>query len=249
MATLIYHVRTHTENKPYLCPLPRCEFKTATKGGLKHHLLSNQHQEQMTLELLNDIMSWDTKRARPETRLHRPRESTSTYRAYESTHNKRRHSNLNMMSMGPMGEMMLPPMKRMRYSQGIYGTNMMIHPTNVSHWNNGEGMQCVPMNALPMDWTMPPLPGWASMNGMEQYPSFNPGAFAQYPFMTRKSTAPTAKYYNMKTENQQNQNGDPKSMESCPVESHPFGGPSGTAPGDFGPGNVSLSDIGFSVAP
>ena len=42
MASLVYHVRTHTGNKPYICPLPLCKFITATKGNLKAHLLSNQ---------------------------------------------------------------------------------------------------------------------------------------------------------------------------------------------------------------
>lgn len=44
MASLIYHSRTHTQEKPYKCPMPQCKFVTATKGNLKAHLLSNQHK-------------------------------------------------------------------------------------------------------------------------------------------------------------------------------------------------------------
>lgn len=44
MASLVYHVRTHSGSKPYICPLPLCKFVTATKGNLKAHLLSNQHK-------------------------------------------------------------------------------------------------------------------------------------------------------------------------------------------------------------
>lgn len=204
MPTFIHHVRTHTGHKPYFCPLPSCATRFATKGQLKHHLLSKQHREQMTLELMNDIMSWDTKNPRPETTLHRPREQTSTYRTYESSHNKRRHANLNMM---PKDEMSLPPLKRMRYSQRIYGANTMSHPTNT----------CVTTNSLAMEWSLPPLPRWASLklSVAKQYPSFIPDGFcrnyfhpsAKPPHYKRgKSTAPTAKYYNIKMEKLQNSN-------------------------------------------
>lgn len=43
MASLVYHARTHTGRKPYLCPLKDCEFKTTTKGNLKAHLLCLKH--------------------------------------------------------------------------------------------------------------------------------------------------------------------------------------------------------------
>eukprot|EP01084_Bolivina_argentea_P064594 117791_1 len=74
MASLVYHVRTHTGAKPYVCPLPDCQFVTATKGNLKAHLLSNQHKDLMSLDLLNVILSLDTLHARLEVSLHAPRE-------------------------------------------------------------------------------------------------------------------------------------------------------------------------------
>eukprot|EP01083_Nonionella_stella_P020566 57014_1 len=74
MASLVYHVRTHSGIKPYCCPLPICPFVTATKGNLKAHLLSNQHKDAMSLDLLNIILSMDTNHGRPEVVLHAPRE-------------------------------------------------------------------------------------------------------------------------------------------------------------------------------
>jgi len=44
MSTFVSHVRTHTGCKPYVCPLPLCRYRAASKGCLKAHLLSQTHK-------------------------------------------------------------------------------------------------------------------------------------------------------------------------------------------------------------
>lgn len=43
MATLIYHVRTHTREKPYICHVAGCDFSSSTKCNLVAHLKSDIH--------------------------------------------------------------------------------------------------------------------------------------------------------------------------------------------------------------
>ena len=43
MATFVYHVRTHTGEKPYYCPVKGCDFENAVKYNLKVHLASMRH--------------------------------------------------------------------------------------------------------------------------------------------------------------------------------------------------------------
>ena len=60
MATLVYHTRTHTQEKPYVCPIGDCGFATATKGNLKSHLQALGHKDVMSVNLLNTILAMDT---------------------------------------------------------------------------------------------------------------------------------------------------------------------------------------------
>lgn len=124
MASLVYHVRTHTKSKPYVCTLPSCEFVTATKGNLKAHLLSNQHKlstvifllvicrkinninrDSMSLELLNVILSLDTKHGRPEVSLHGPRERRNHRKSPRQSDSALTHHGFNLQK---------PPRKRSR---------------------------------------------------------------------------------------------------------------------------------------
>lgn len=42
-AGLIHHVRVHTGEKPYFCPVNGCKFRSATKNNLKVHLSGKMH--------------------------------------------------------------------------------------------------------------------------------------------------------------------------------------------------------------
>lgn len=44
MSSFVHHIRTHTGGKPYKCPIPLCDFASATKGNLKAHLLAARHR-------------------------------------------------------------------------------------------------------------------------------------------------------------------------------------------------------------
>jgi len=55
MATLIYHVRTHTKEKPYICHVAGCDFSSSTKCNLVAHLKSDIHHAPLKG---NDVYPW-----------------------------------------------------------------------------------------------------------------------------------------------------------------------------------------------
>ena len=57
---LVAHVRTHTRRYPYFCPFWHCDYCAAQKSGLKTHLESATHRNEMSPRLLDHIMSWDS---------------------------------------------------------------------------------------------------------------------------------------------------------------------------------------------
>merc|ERR1712096_241575 len=74
MSMMVNHVRTHTGLRPYRCPLPNCNFGFSTKGILRQHLVSKKHREEISLDMLNAILSFDTKNGRPQVALRGPRD-------------------------------------------------------------------------------------------------------------------------------------------------------------------------------
>jgi len=46
---LIHHVRTHTNEKPYFCPVHGCKFRTSTKHILRVHLTGKVHGKEMLM--------------------------------------------------------------------------------------------------------------------------------------------------------------------------------------------------------
>ena len=55
----MFHVRSHTQNKPYTCPFPDCNYAGTQKGNLKIHLESETHEHEMSPQILSLIMSLD----------------------------------------------------------------------------------------------------------------------------------------------------------------------------------------------
>ena len=74
MSMMVNHVRTHTEERPYKCPLPNCLDAFTTKGILRQHLVSQRHRDSVSLQMLNHILSFDTKHGRPQQSLRGPRD-------------------------------------------------------------------------------------------------------------------------------------------------------------------------------
>ena len=91
LGSLVFHVRSHTRNKPYTCPIPGCNYAACQKGNLKIHLESETHAHEMSPQILSLIMSLDR------------------INCWSTGNNKERiseaHSDLNVMEEGPMSAM------------------------------------------------------------------------------------------------------------------------------------------------
>lgn len=59
MATFVYHVRTHTMEKPYYCPVDGCNFTNAVKYNLKVHLASIRHGGPENLKKYAKVLDLD----------------------------------------------------------------------------------------------------------------------------------------------------------------------------------------------
>ena len=59
LGALVFHVRSHTQNKPYTCPFPDCNYAGTQKGNLKTHLESETHEHEMSPQILQVVMSLD----------------------------------------------------------------------------------------------------------------------------------------------------------------------------------------------
>ena len=59
MVTFVYHVRTHTGEKPYYCPIKDCDFRNAVKYNLKVHLASIRHGGRSSLKKYAKILDLD----------------------------------------------------------------------------------------------------------------------------------------------------------------------------------------------
>eukprot|EP00488_Nonionellina_sp_1-RS-2012_P000198 TRINITY_DN10586_c0_g1_i1.p1 TRINITY_DN10586_c0_g1~~TRINITY_DN10586_c0_g1_i1.p1 ORF type:complete len:126 (+),score=25.95 TRINITY_DN10586_c0_g1_i1:368-745(+) len=59
MATFVYHVRTHTAEKPYYCPCEGCDFKNAVKYNLKVHLACIRHGGKDNLKKYAKVLDLD----------------------------------------------------------------------------------------------------------------------------------------------------------------------------------------------
>lgn len=70
MSMLINHCRTHTGSKPYKCPIKDCEYRTAVKANLKHHLQSAQiHGGKKTLKKWRAMLDMDTEKPLIQTKI------------------------------------------------------------------------------------------------------------------------------------------------------------------------------------
>merc|ERR1712130_235520 len=59
MATFVYHVRTHTKEKPYYCPVEGCKFTNAVKYNLKVHLACIRHGGKSNLKKYAKVLDLD----------------------------------------------------------------------------------------------------------------------------------------------------------------------------------------------
>ena len=59
MAAFVHHVRTHTGEKPYYCPVDGCDYEFAQKQNLKTHLASKAHGGKANLVKFAKVLDLD----------------------------------------------------------------------------------------------------------------------------------------------------------------------------------------------
>jgi len=174
MATFVYHVRTHSMEKPYFCPCDGCDFQNAVKYNLKVHLASIRHGGKSNLAKYAKVLDLDvcdkSMRKRKDNSVHELGSRRSKKRRKlnngSSSRSRSRPSRrdeeiygepLNYHSMNPMDPMMANnAMYGGYYSQADYDQFAAQLLFSLSSYQNAtagiQGQSVYDPNAMQMEW-------------------------------------------------------------------------------------------------
>jgi len=148
--TLVHHVRTHTKERPYKCPIAECKYASTTKANLRLHMKAVHGPD--TVVMYAGVFGWGERRKRKD----------AICGGMPGRRRKRSKKN-NMMGFNfpcawPMGAMngMMPMMGDMNMNMfGDMNMNMM-----------GELGSVMPMGPDGKPMSLPAMPELAIPNGM-----------------------------------------------------------------------------------